>query len=346
MGPEVYELRARLRPLALSRRVADCGVRPVGDPELVVRDYENSRQAWWRGLLQCGRQHSCPVCAARRAADRAEELDRLMRGDPTGRWQMVTLTVRHRAGERLRDVLDRLVLAFRRVRASRAVRGIYDEKVTASVRAIEVTHGKNGWHPHIHLLLRTEAWGCRDREAFQRAWGAAGSDADGDHGVLWSTAVGWSDGRARYLSKLGAEVAGVGKAPKGGNETPFQIAERALTDPAAVELWREYQQAMRGRRVLELDERAKALLAPPSDGEKMLKEWTIPLYGEEFRAIARLERVLPTVLHELIEAALTAGPDPPRVLRAVLDDWLEWSEPSKCGEGQAGSLLARDVRAA
>lgn len=344
---ELYELRAKLRPMAVSRRVADCGLRPVGDPALVVQDTDAGRCAFWRGLLQCGRQHSCPICAARRAATRADELNRLMAGDPGGRWQMVTLTVRHNASESLRTVLDRLVGAYRRVRSLRGVREIYDEHVTASVRAIEVTYGKNGWHPHIHLLLRTTEWTNAQRDVFERAWLGKGSSASGTFGVVWSDALGWTEGRARYLSKLSAEVAGIGKQPRNGNETPWQIAERALSDPKAKQLWTEFQSTMAGRRILELDERAKALVAPPAEPKPITQEWIFGVFAEEFRAIARLERRFPTFLHELIETAIAAGPDPPRVLRAALDDMLEWSEPSKRAvRGEAFEVLESHTRAA
>ena len=159
MGAPQYVLRARLRPLATNPRVRDCGRRPISaEPAIVVQQFAGHCKAWYIGVLKCGRQHSCPVCSARKAAERADELDRMMAGDPNGRWQMVTLTLRHHAGERLEESLNRLMQAFRRVRRTRIVRDIFSARVSATVRATEVTFGRNGWHPHIHLLLRTSEW--------------------------------------------------------------------------------------------------------------------------------------------------------------------------------------------
>lgn len=326
---DAYALRSSLRRLALSPRVRDCGARAICEtPELVVRDYETERRAWWEGILRCGRQFACPVCAAKRAAERAAELDRLMRGDENGRWQMVTFTLRHRRGESLMTLLDRLYGAWRKVRSRRSIRKIFDARVTASVRAVEVTHGKNGWHPHVHLLLRTSNWSEAERAQLQWEWlsvlpGVAGV------AVVWSAPL-QRDGasRARYLSKLGAEVAGVEKTPKQGNETPWQIARRALADDGARKLWEEYQRAMRGRRVLEFDERAKAMLAPERDAEEFVKEWRVAFTSDEYRALASCERYDAEALYLIIETALHAGPDPPEVVEGAVWDAIRWGSPS------------------
>lgn len=353
---EAYELRARLRPLAVTARVRDCGRRPITDaPELVVRDYgENEkRRAWWTGLLRCGRQHACPVCAARVAADRAEELDRMMKG-AGGRWQMVTLTLKHHRGESLQTLLDALLKAWRLVRRQRLMRDIFDARVTATVRAVEATggwdEGGNGWHPHIHLLLRTSEWSERDRAVLEWLWAKTLGERAGWAGIAvhWSTPIeSWQSNRARYLSKLGAEVAGIGKRAWGthhGRLGPWQIAEAALYRPEREDeppmtheerercdffrsKWEEYQRALRGRRLLELDERAKAFAVEAEVALEVKKEWTLTFHREEFQALAAFERVEPRALWFLVEAALTAGPDPPGIVRSYVDDWLAWKAP-------------------
>lgn len=321
----VYELRARLRPLAISDRVRDCGRRPVsGQPAVVVHEFANRREAWWLGILKCGRQHSCPTCASRKAAERADELDRMMRGDvPEARWQMLTLTLSHHAGEKLTDLLNTLMRAWRKVRATRAVRDIFAWRVTATVRAVEVTHGKNGWHPHIHLLLRTTEWGETDRKILETEW-LRRVPGNKTRAVLWSTPIeAWNTARARYVAKLGAEVAGVAKQCKNGNLTQWDLAERALSDVKAAAAWREYQSAMRGRRTLEFDERAKALLEKAPEKEEPLREWRCDIFAEEFAQLARLEREVPTIFWEVLETARHAGPDPPRQVRITIDDACE-----------------------
>lgn len=320
-----YALRAKLRPYATNKRVRDCGRRPIsGQPAVVVQEFKSHRCAWWLGVLRCGRQHSCPVCAAKKAAERADELDRMMQGDPCGRWQMVTLTLRHHAGERLEDLLAELMGALRRVRRTRAIRAVFDLRVTATVRALEVTWGANGWHPHVHLLMRTSEWTRYDRETLAQEWRRAipGRTVDGV-AVVWSTPIeSWHSKRALYLTKLGAEVAGVEKRCKNGNLTPWQIAERAVNDERARARWAEYQNTMKGRRLLELDERAKALVLAAPPAEEPERVWRCDMFAEEFAELVKLERLVPTILWEVLETAIHSGADPPAQVRITVDDAL------------------------
>jgi hypothetical protein len=282
----------------------------------VVEGKDERREAWYEGVLRCGRQHSCPVCGERRCAQRAAELTRMMREDFGGPgWRMITLTLRHRAGQPLVELIDALMRAWRRTRSTRAVRDIFRRKVSATARALEVTwSARNGWHPHIHLLVRSAPWSDAERRTLEQAWLAR---APGLAGV----AVKWSNTPAHYLAKLGAEVASIGKVAAAGHYNGWQLARAALKDDRMVPVWREYQAALHGRRILELDERAKALAARCAEPAEPEHEWMIPMYSEEYSALAALERRDAGVLWLLLEAAM-AGPDPPAQLRAALDDWL------------------------
>jgi hypothetical protein len=239
------------------------------------------------------------VCAQRRAHVRAAELERLMDADRDGRWQMLTLTLEHRQGESLRGVFDRLMLAWRSVRSHRSVRGIIAERVTASIRATEVTWGQNGWHPHIHLLWRTSEWTPAERRELEALWCARAGALPGV-AIRWSSPITASSSkRARYLGRLGCEVSGLGKRPHAGHFSPWQIGERAAEaranaalDTRWLFLWREYQSSMKGRRVLELDERARAMV-PDAEASHVLAERRVQVYGEIYEAIARQHWWLP-----------------------------------------------------
>lgn len=330
---EAYELRAKLRPLAVNRRIAECGCRTLTEtPELVIRDYAESRRAWWEGIMTCGRQFACPVCASRKAAERRDEIMRL-ESDCNGRWQMVTLTLQHNASQSLFALLDSLMGGWRKVRRKRAIEKIFKRRVTASIRALEVKHGrKNGWHPHIHLLLRTSHWSDEDRATLEREWLSV---VDGKQGIAvkWSEPFAGSEiqkasgkKRVAYLAKLGAELTGVCKesADENGNLTSWQVARRALEEPRYARLWREFQEAMRGRRILEFDERAKALVVPDVDTEEFLREWRIVLNRDEYEHLARFERKDPAILWLIVETALHAGPDPPELVEDAITDVLRW----------------------
>lgn len=236
----------------------------------------------------------------------------------SGSWAMVTLTLRHHAGQSLSELLRLLLDAWRAVRSTRAVRDIFRRRVTASARGIEVTWSEhNGWHPHIHLMLRTQAWTSEELETLEREWLRA---VPGQPGV----AVAWSRTPASYLAKLSAEVAGIAKEAAGGHYNAWQLARAALARPELVLKWKEYQRAMKGRRILELDERAKALAALAPEPPKWSEKTECPMYAEEYRALASLETRDPDVLWLALEAVASAT-DPPYQLRVYLDDALQGS---------------------
>ena len=68
--------------------------------------------------------------------------------------EFVTLTVRHHQGDALAPRLDVIARALRlcltgKPWMKRRARLGY----VGAIRAVEVTHGRNGWHPHLHALL-------------------------------------------------------------------------------------------------------------------------------------------------------------------------------------------------
>jgi hypothetical protein len=220
---------------------------------------------------------------------------------------MVTLTLRHHDGQPLSKLLDALIAAWRKVRSTRRVREIFSRRVTASARALEVTRGSaHGWHPHVHLLLETTQWNVEDRRTLLEEWLRA-VDGDPRWAVKWSKCLQSGD-RSDYLSKMGAEVAlSCLKRGKAGSRSPWALAVDALASPQDSRdraLWLEYQHAMRGRRILELDERAKARA-----GEELAacEPIRIRIYREEFAALARLELSHPSILHDVLADTLKPG---------------------------------------
>lgn len=253
---------------------------------------------------------------------------------------MVTLTLRHSRADTLRELVDLLLRAWRWVRSRRPMRDIFDRRVTATVRALEVTGGwgvdargkkQGGWHPHVHLLMKTSEWTEGEQRILLWLWNQALGEHAGTvtDSVWWSTPIDdWQKERARYAFKLGCEIAGVGKTGTGGSLNQWGIAEAALTDDAMARRWTEFQNVMRGRRILELDERAAALVEAAAVAEPEVKqEWTFMLSREEYSALAKFEQREPMVLWMMVESALRAGPDPPRILADALHDFLTWQKP-------------------
>lgn len=323
-----YELRSQLRMRAATFRVRFCGCGTVsGDPAIVIQEFGKQRRAHFSGVMMCQRQYACPVCCARRGAERRAELDAMMRADPNGEWCMLTLTLRHTLADSLRELNAMLMAAWRRVRATRRVRDIFDKHVRASGRNLDVTWGKTfGWHPHLHIILATTEWSEEERAVLADEWERALPGRTERHcATHWSEPFrgGSAAQRAYYVAKLAAEVVGIAKTPKKDNMTPWQIARAALSNERAWTLWVEYQEAMKGRRVLELDERAKTLARVGAETPEPTQQWRVELYKDEYLALVAWERDEPGVMYRVLETARTT--DDQEAFRRWLDVMIRGS---------------------
>ena len=288
---------------------------------------------------------------------------------------MVTVTLRHRDGMPLKDLHGALMRAWRRCHQggaaywlsarkirklqrtrwglrklrrclhrgqyrnpARGLQSIWAVYITASVRAVEMPHGENGWHPHLHVLLRTEEWDEEDRaillvrwkEAIRRELGDKCTPND-EHALVWSDPIDASDprGREKYLTKLGLEVAGPGKTGKKGSDR-FELARRAYRgDQRALRLWEEFYRGTRGRRMLELDERAaaagRARLLADADEKVRSEESDVPpnrvsieVTRDTVRSLRRLESGIPTAFAMLLALGEEEG-------RGSVETWLAYA---------------------
>lgn len=115
--------------------------------------YSDERQRARLGnLCTCGLIWICPVCASRISEGRSHLLSAAMKAAHVNPL-LITFTMSHGASQRLKPNLDALLDAYKDLTHGRAWVG-FEERfgwITA-IRALEVTHGANGWHPHIHVL--------------------------------------------------------------------------------------------------------------------------------------------------------------------------------------------------
>lgn len=260
-----YDLQDCARALLPDHRVARCCHTPTGG--LVAVNYHAEHgTASYGGLQTCGSVWACPICAAKIGARRSEEVAAgasawRARG---GHLYMLTLTVRHDITRSLSSLHENINAAYRRMRQGRMWQlAIIRWGLIGSITAREHTHGKNGWHPHLHVLLFvTDDLKERLTDLEQwiaKRWAAVlselGEDADLEHGTDVRPA---DDNAARYIGKLQAgwgiagELAGAaGKAGRQGNKTPAQLLDLAASgSKAAGELYREYVAATAGTRWL------------------------------------------------------------------------------------------------
>lgn len=248
-----WRLLDQLRPLSAPRTKA-CRRKRVSPTVQLVRMPDGSKRV--SGVLSCGSVWACPVCSQRVCSHRADELKTCVREWQQGSVQMVTLTVRHALGNDLRKVRRGVAGAWRRVwqgRQAKLLRARFHLK--HHVRALEVTHGENGWHPHLHVLLFcSEAPAPAALEYLRELWTAAvESELGREHAPDWSHGVVMTEGGAgRYLAKMGLEIAHHHtKTGRRSSRTPWEIALDAVSgDERSAGLWRGYCRDMKGARQL------------------------------------------------------------------------------------------------
>jgi len=136
---------------------------------------------------------------------------------------------------------------------------------------------------------------------------------------------------ASYVSKFSCEVSGVAKDRAGG-ATPWEVADRASRgDHGALRLWSEYVSTTRGRRAVELDDRAAAAAddylerqrekndeaseGKSDDGHIEAQE--VEVKRDELRSLRLYERKRPTIMWDVLHAAEVWGEQGVRALIAV-----------------------------
>lgn len=166
----VYMLQAIARELMPDERVAWCMRRflPYREVVDIVRAPKRGA-AYFHGLMRCSRIWMCPVCARKISETRRRELDELIEGAKMGvyqpRWErwvqvpkyhlsMLTFTLKHEWDEPATKVLARLAKAYARFAAGRWYQGFKQTYfIVGTLKALEITHGESGWHPHYHVLI-------------------------------------------------------------------------------------------------------------------------------------------------------------------------------------------------
>lgn len=294
-------------------------------PAIRVEKKDGRSVARWLGLMTCGHIWTCPVCSQNKRARRVERIVAALE-ELGGEWVMLTVTLRHRQGLALRELVRGMMAAWRRTRQGGKVQSVWSARVSASVRSLEVTYGENGWHPHVHVLLRTKEWTDEEREALQNRWEVCivrelGEHVRPDdlHGLKWSRPIDASKSderhRARYLAKAGLEVGGVAKEGRRGSLSPWDIARAAAAgDSRSFWLWREFYDATKGRRAIELDDRAAAAAKRNEekkkfdvDCEERIAPVRIEVKRDDVRALRKWERGLGSIMAVVLRAAEEGG---------------------------------------
>ena len=167
-----WALKSVVNKLLPDSRTSQCMIlrAPVAGQTLgeiqIMKGIHN--KAFYQGLLVCGGVWTCPVCAAKIAERRRQELkDALQAAKALDmRVHFVTLTVPHGIGDDLQELLDKQGQALKRLSQGKhsikhQLKDLYEgdnaPEIHGYIRAFEVTHGnQNGFHPHFHILVFTD----------------------------------------------------------------------------------------------------------------------------------------------------------------------------------------------
>lgn len=239
-----YKLLRTARKLLPEERIAHCQHTPAPDTRFITVDVDDGDgRAKFNNLIRCD-SPQCPFCsAARSEGDRHELSIALAEAKRLNYFPLLlTFTLSHHANDQLDDLRAALRKAFDKTFSGRWYQDFKERwHVVGKITGNEVTYGRNGWHPHLHILMFCELeysghWPARMQAEISARWQAKidtlGYSANLAHGVDVRTAE--SD-IADYVAKWGHEPidrhwgadtelakSNVKRAAIGGL-TPFQI---------------------------------------------------------------------------------------------------------------------------
>jgi hypothetical protein len=220
------------------------------------------------GVLNCGKVWLCPVCSARIRTRRAQELDEAATEwvDRGGTLAMLSFTVRHDSSMSLSELLDAVTQSYRKIRSRKAFREMRGH-CGGVVRALEITWGENGWHPHLHVLLFVSPG--RRRELVEEHvdqiitdWrdlvtAELGSTPSVERAVDLTWFGGDVGAPARYVSKIAKEVS---MADSKSGRDPFALLDDAGSRENVAK-WIEFATVMKGRQSVAWTKGLRELLA-------------------------------------------------------------------------------------
>lgn len=328
---ELRSLRYALRDMAgrilagsESARVGKCGHKLVG-PQAVVCVGKGG--GYVAGVETCGSVWACPVCQAKicegRRKDVAECLTRHV--EDGGDVFMSLFTIPHRYSETCADLKDVVRAAWKKMIAGAPwARARARYGIVGYIRALEVTHGGNGWHPHLHCLLLTREL-SEVEEAELRIWLGSrwASIIERMTGKRVNLREGFGFQRACSISQAGDYVAKWGadseiakanaKISKKGGRSPLQLLSDARDgDHRARMLFREYAISFKGTRHLTWSRGLRDLyVMEPELTDEELARQDAPHNGDKqviaFRRFIWFKMVVAGVVPEILSAAEEAG---------------------------------------
>ena len=233
-----------------------------------VMESAKSGGVYFAGVMACGSVWVCPICAPKIQAVRALEVRQAIDQWTAqgGSVVLLTQTVPHSRQDVLEVLLERFTKALEKFKGQRGYeRARKCFGIEGSIKALEVTHGANGWHPHAHTILFLQdappishvrlllfpLWESAARRAgFEKELSPAAFDVQDASEVK------------KYLTKMGTEyqwnaehelVKAHSKRGSSQSMTPFDMLRRYVESPDSgrlLALFGEYSACFEGKRQL------------------------------------------------------------------------------------------------
>jgi hypothetical protein len=268
---ERFALKSVVNKFMPKSRTAKCMRWRVPHQELQLLKSAEFNKAFYSGLQVCASVWGCPVCSGKITERRRIELVGAVATAKAMGWQvfLLTLTVPHGLGDELGAMLDKMMVAWRKTtndRVGRSIRAAIG--LEGTVRALEVTDGANGFHPHFHVLLFISSNVTTDtvQQAYTGLWINACVKAglpppSPKHGIR----VDDGSYAAAYASKWGLEsemTKGHAKKGKHDSMTPWDMLRCYLSTKCerSRKRFMVYIEAFTGRRQLYWSNGLKAKL--------------------------------------------------------------------------------------
>ncbi|HEV7368953.1 protein rep [Arenibaculum sp.] len=225
----------------------------------------SDRGAAFGGVMTCGSVWMCPVCAAKVTEGRRQEVAQAIEAHLAagGRVYMAAFTAPHDRRMTAQELRGLIAGSWRRMQGGKRWKAAkVKADLVGTVRALEVTHGDHGWHPHLHVLFffgadadpdEVDAFGVFLFEQWARIIRKLGY-GECNPAVWRFEEARSSDDAGDYVAKWGADrevTKGHAKLGRKGGRSPWQIlTDIAAGDRRSIMLFREYAAAFKGARQL------------------------------------------------------------------------------------------------
>lgn len=213
-----YQLQRAAQGLLPGERVKHCQRSTMNDEGVKV--FTSSKGASFGNVATCGSVWHCPICAAKITEGRRQELQHAINtwAKDGGEVYLMSLTFPHQINQALADNLKKFSEALKKFKNSRKYKQTMEAiGALGSIRALEVTHGGNGWHPHTHDLVFANADQLDLLQRLQMVWiealikvGIAERSQLNDM-MLAAFDVQNGDYAAEYVAKFGHEASNASK---------------------------------------------------------------------------------------------------------------------------------------